>query len=1366
MVAGPRRDPWTAAIYAAAAPEVPIGSGFVLDESRVLTCRHVIEKTHAAATPLLVAFPKSGLPRGVRRGVRGVRNGRDDVDVSVLELGEPAPPEAAPAPLRSPQPADLVGDRWWTFGFPKESQWGADAHGVVGAWLAYGGVRLETQSRYGVKRGFSGAALWSTEFQAVVGIVVQAQGGGDYSGDALAITLHEVARSLPEEDLPALAAWSVAAAGETALEAWGWALDRDEESVRHWRPRARGVSSDAEGGYRFRGRTAALRAVVGWLQRPQPNRQVLVVTGSPGVGKSAVLGRVVTTADAGVRAALPPGDHNVRAPVGAIACAVHAKGKTALDVAGEIARAASVRVPRNVDDLVPALARRLAQRRDRRPFNLVVDALDEASSPQQARTVISAVLLPITRFCARYGAQAVVGSRRRDDGGSLLAAFGGDLSVVDLDETRYFAEADLAEYALATLAMVGNERAGNPYADPAAAAPFAQRIAELADRNFLIAGLIARAHGLYDTSPADPADLSFTPTVDAALTAYLSRLPPVGLVPATVVLSALAYAEAPGLSAELWRLALAAMRVDVGVAELTEFMSSSAANFIVESSDDGGLRRYRLFHQALSDALLRDRDHMGAREEDLQALAQHFIAHGRRRGWEGVDPYLFRTLPAYAHRAGVIDDLLTDDQFLLHTDLPRLTQFAEHARSAAGFKRSRLLYLTPQASTASGPERAALFGVTAEMEGLGPGFTGVGPVPYRARWAAVARRTERAALDGHAGTIRSLCPVYLGNQLHLAMVGDYRFARLWNPTTGRHSRLSVAPPGHDGDDPVRYAVCAVYLDGRPHLAVGGKAGDIHLTDATTGRVARSLRGHTGPVRALNLVTVEQQTYLVSGGDDGVVRIWDLARGLSRPLAGHTGAVRSIATRNGRRPLIISAGNDRTARLWDAVTGQAVRTLQPHIDDVRAVCFVSADGRTYAATANFREVVLWDLRRGTPAGTMAGHREAIRGMASVAVRGHDLLVTVAADGDIRIWDPFAAACLQVLPGHTDTITAVCAFVAQDRALLATGSQDRTSRLWDLHVEPEGPAARPHAHRAGAVVGVRAAPTPAVATVDGSSDAIRLRDLATGRALVTLHGRLGPVTQVCSVRHHGRDIIAAVCDGTLVRFWDPLTRGQLRFSLRPYGQVRAICGVQLGDGDSLLAISAGGRRAFQLWQPARERNTTRWSLPGLLAANHAQAHIDGVRALHHLTVDGKALLATAADDAAVLLWDLDGRQVGALRGHRGPVLAVTSVRAGDDTIVAAAGQDQTVRTWDAGSRERRAVLAAHTNTVTALCPVTVDGRAMLASGSLDRTVKIWDPEQGALRLSVPVHHPVLACAEVSGLLVVGLTAGVLALDLHPR
>src|SRR5690606_9640862 len=127
--------------------------------------------------------------------------------------------------------------------------------------------------------------------------------------------------------------------------------------------------------------------------------------------------------------------------------------------------------------------------------------------------------------CADVGARVVVGTRRRDDEGDLLREFGGQCRIIDLDRPEYFSLSDLTAYAQATLQLVGDERPGNPYADDAVAKPVARRIAELSERNFLVAGLTACTHGLHDREAVAPDDLSFSRTVDEALCEYLERLP-------------------------------------------------------------------------------------------------------------------------------------------------------------------------------------------------------------------------------------------------------------------------------------------------------------------------------------------------------------------------------------------------------------------------------------------------------------------------------------------------------------------------------------------------------------------------------------------------------------------------------------------------------------------------------------------------------------------------------------------------------------------------------------------------------------------------------------------------------------------------
>ncbi|MGW4541678.1 trypsin-like serine peptidase [Streptomyces chartreusis] len=280
----PGSDTWVAAIHVSEGDRRPVGSGFLIDGRQVLTCAHVVFDGERRPMPdLWVAFPKAhglGYQRVRVQEVHAPQAGRRDVeDVAVLVLAEPLA-EGYAARLRQPEIGSLVQRRWWAFGFP-DGMLGNSSHGVIGEELGYGWIRLDTDSRHGVKAGYSSAALWSADYRAVVAMVGQAQGSSD---DARAISVRAIAHCLPGQKLHLLADWSPETAGQSALAAWGWSLEADPEAGRHWRPRARGVHTDSERGLRFRGRTAALTEIRDWLTDTPSGTGVLVVTGSPGVG--------------------------------------------------------------------------------------------------------------------------------------------------------------------------------------------------------------------------------------------------------------------------------------------------------------------------------------------------------------------------------------------------------------------------------------------------------------------------------------------------------------------------------------------------------------------------------------------------------------------------------------------------------------------------------------------------------------------------------------------------------------------------------------------------------------------------------------------------------------------------------------------------------------------------------------------------------------------------------------------------------------------------------------------------------------------------------------------------------------------------
>jgi WD40 repeat protein len=95
-------------------------------------------------------------------------------------------------------------------------------------------------------------------------------------------------------------------------------------------------------------------------------------------------------------------------------------------------------------------------------------------------------------------------------------------------------------------------------------------------------------------------------------------------------------------------------------------------------------------------------------------------------------------------------------------------------------------------------------------------------------------------------------------------------------------------------------------------------------------VSRQLTGHEQGVRAVAFGEVDGRPVIVSGSEDGSVRVWDARSGQPHrePHAGHTWAVSAVA--QGKiegRPVIVSSsgnlflGKDNTVRVWDAQSGQ-------------------------------------------------------------------------------------------------------------------------------------------------------------------------------------------------------------------------------------------------------------------------------------------------------------------------------------------------------------------------------------------------------------------------------------------------------------
>ncbi|CAA2985027.1 ROOT INITIATION DEFECTIVE 3 [Olea europaea subsp. europaea] len=204
-----------------------------------------------------------------------------------------------------------------------------------------------------------------------------------------------------------------------------------------------------------------------------------------------------------------------------------------------------------------------------------------------------------------------------------------------------------------------------------------------------------------------------------------------------------------------------------------------------------------------------------------------------------------------------------------------------------------------------------------------------------------------------------------------------------------------------------------------YIVGGGISGDIYLWEVATGNLLKKWHAHYRGVTCM--VFNDDQSLLISGSEDGCVRVWSLFMifgGANREKAKnpyeysfheHTLKVTDIKIGyGGCNAIIVSASEDRTCKVWSLSTGKLLRNIVfPSIIDAIALdpgehVFYAGgrDGKIYIAALN---------APGTSnssyglhiIGSLSEHSKAITCLASSA--DGSLLVSGSEDGMIRVWD---------------------------------------------------------------------------------------------------------------------------------------------------------------------------------------------------------------------------------------------------------------------------------------------------------------------------------------------------------------------------
>jgi WD40 repeat protein len=582
---------------------------------------------------------------------------------------------------------------------------------------------------------------------------------------------------------------------------------------------------------------------------------------------------------------------------------------------------------------------------------------------------------------------------------------------------------------------------------------------------------------------------------------------------------------------------------------------------------------------------------------------------------------------------------------------------------------------------------------------------------------------EKFRLKGHQRAI--LAVAYSRNNKLIATGSADRNAKLWDAATGREVATLTEPKklpedivyAHDG------AVLSLSFSSEavPLLVTGSSDATAKVWDTANAKLLATLRGHTG---AVNAVAFSQDvpldttdpgrrfqaalewpvTNVLTGGEDGTVRIWepkssspptdealspaggsplqtpappDSWRALAEigltpqpgnTLRKHAGAVYAVAFAPGGRNFA-SAGRDRTIKLWSRYSIGEVATLRGHALPVLSLAFSPKKG-LLASGGWDKTVKLWNVTPLHAASVLKGHLLPILSLAYNP--SYNYLATGGKDNDLLFWDTLfgipvwneGTTASGEVGGHRDTINAVA--VSPDGETTATASWDHTVALWDAKPAPVSGIHVPRLRRylkghEGSVNALAFSPDSETLATGSDDKTVKLWDAKTGKELYSLDGHAGAVKAV-AFAPDGKMLASAGDDGT-AKLWDMATRKEVKTFA---GHTDFVNGLAFSpDGETLATASSDN--SIKLWDIASGKE-----------AGELKGHESYVRAVA-FSHDGRTL-ASGSNDGTVRLWDVTARkELLTLRGHTGYVSTVAF--APGDMTLASAGSDQTVRLWRA-------------------------------------------------------------------------------------
>lgn len=399
--------------------------------------------------------------------------------------------------------------------------------------------------------------------------------------------------------------------------------------------------------------------------------------------------------------------------------------------------------------------------------------------------------------------------------------------------------------------------------------------------------------------------------------------------------------------------------------------------------------------------------------------------------------------------------------------------------------------------------------------------------------------------------------------------------------------------------------------------------------------------------------------VISAGDDGFIRTWDIATAKEiRAWKGHTGTINHLLLSADGKTLV-TGGSDKMVRIWDVTMRTEIRSMQRRQGDCDALA-MSADGKFIAAGGSNNTVHRWEIATGNELQNAAPTAEgAITGMACSA--DGNLVAAAYSTNQVQLIDLNSGKERHRLICGPDDAEVLVAF-APDGKAVATASAPDTIVLWDTATGKE--KQRLVLPERDEVRCLSYSPGGEFLAVGYTGGGLRIWDVAAGKVVKNVPFPRGAVA--VAYARDGKTLAVGTEDAILL------------FSTGTYQPLRQYA--KLNDTVACLAFAPDGRylaagmyantiRLFDLTVPKEKTDVEPRALEGHQGVVYSLAW----------SINGRCL-ASAGFDRTVRVWEfVNGQQIASWVGHQGEVSAIAFHPHGRKVV--SASHDTTLLVWDA-------------------------------------------------------------------------------------